>query len=116
MAKHIRRVRGRPPTDFANQSQVTERDAAALSSPTGREEGRAEDEAESDFQAEVQAHEAGAQPASEITADHKVARLTKTRTVSTKSSAPCAMPRKRRSDEKRLGSSFALSLFNPEAA
>jgi hypothetical protein len=67
MAKHIRRVRGRPPTDFANQSQVTERDAAALSSPTGREEGRAEDEAESDFEAEVQADEAGAQPASEIT-------------------------------------------------
>jgi hypothetical protein len=67
MAKHVRRVRGRPPTDFANRSVVSGRDAAALSSPTGREEGRPGDEPLSDFEAEVHEHEAGAQPMSEIT-------------------------------------------------
>jgi hypothetical protein len=67
MAKHIRRVRGRPPTEFANRSAVSGRDAAVLPSPTGREEGRPEDEPLSDFEAEVHEHEAGAKPMSEIT-------------------------------------------------
>jgi hypothetical protein len=67
MAKHILRVRGRPPTDFANGREVSDADAAALPSATGREEGRPEDEPLSDFEAEVQDHEAGAQPVSEIT-------------------------------------------------
>jgi hypothetical protein len=67
MAKHILRTRGRPPTDFANESEVSEADAAALPSATGREEGHAEDEPVSDFESEVLEHEAGAQPQSEIT-------------------------------------------------
>jgi hypothetical protein len=67
MAKHVLRVRKRPPTDFADLGAVSDRDAAVLPSPTGREEGRAEDEPLSDFEAEVQDHEAGAQPVSEIT-------------------------------------------------
>ena len=67
MAKQVLRVRGRPSTDFANQSEVNEADAAALRSPTGRQEGRPEDEALSDFESEVLDHEAGAQPLSEIT-------------------------------------------------
>jgi hypothetical protein len=64
MAKHI--LRARPRTDFANR-EVSEADAAALPSATGREEGRAEDEPLSDFETEVQDHEAGAQPLSERT-------------------------------------------------
>jgi hypothetical protein len=67
MAKHAVRVRGRPPTDFANQSEVNEADAAALASAVGREEGRPEDETLSDFESEVQDHEAGGRPVSEIT-------------------------------------------------
>jgi hypothetical protein len=83
MAKHILRSRMRPPTDFANQSEVSDADAAVLASATGREEGRAGDEPEnlpedlpkdlpkdlplSDFEAEVRDHAAGAQPRSEIT-------------------------------------------------
>ena len=67
MAKQVLRVRGRPPAGFANEREVSETDAAALPSVTGREEGRAEDEPLSDFEAEVQDHEAGAQPMSEIT-------------------------------------------------
>src|SRR5258706_8760813 len=67
MSKPIRRARGRPPTDFANQSAVSAAEAAALPSATGREEGRPEDEPLSDFEAEVRDHEAGAQPVSEIT-------------------------------------------------
>jgi hypothetical protein len=67
MAKQILRTRGRPPTDFANQREVSDADAAALPSITGREEGHPEDEPLSDFEAEVLDHEAGAQPRSEIT-------------------------------------------------
>lgn len=67
MAKHVFRVRQRPPTEFANKNEVSETDAPVLGSPTGREEGLAEDEPLSDFEAEVQDHEAGAQPVSEIT-------------------------------------------------
>jgi len=67
MAKQILRVRGRPPTDFANTRSATEAEAAALPSATGREEGRPEDEPLSDFEAEVQDHPAGARPVSEIT-------------------------------------------------
>jgi len=67
MAKQILRVRRRPPTDFANRRSVTESEAAALPSDTGREEGRPEDEPLSDFEAEVQEHQAGARPLSEIT-------------------------------------------------
>ena len=67
MAKRILRVRGRPPTDFANTHSVTEAEAAALPSATGREEGRPEDEPLSDFEAEVQDHPAGGRPVSEIT-------------------------------------------------
>jgi hypothetical protein len=67
MTKQLLRARGRPPTTFANQSEVNEADTAALRSPTGREEGRPADEALSDFESEVQDREAGAQPASEVT-------------------------------------------------
>ena len=67
MAKHILRKRGRPATDFANQSDVNESDRAALPSATGREEGLAEDEKMSDFEAEVHDHEGGARPVSEVT-------------------------------------------------
>jgi hypothetical protein len=67
MAKNVLRLRERPPTDFADQGEVGERDAAVLPSPTGREEGVAEDEPLSDFEAEVHDHEAGARPMSEIT-------------------------------------------------
>ena len=67
MAKHILRARARPPTEFANEQEVSAADAAALPSATGREEGRAEDEPLSDFEAEVLDHEAGAQPMSEVT-------------------------------------------------
>jgi len=67
MAKHAVRVRGRPPTDFANQSEVNEADEAVLPSPAGREEGRPDDEALSDFESEVEGHAAGAKPVSEIT-------------------------------------------------
>jgi hypothetical protein len=68
MAKHVLRRRARPPTDFANRGVVSDRDAAALPSATGREEGRPEDEPISDFEAEVHDHEAGAKPMSEVTA------------------------------------------------
>lgn len=61
MAKRIVRVRQRPPTDVANQSEVDEADAPV------REEDRAEDEPLSDYEAEVLDHETGAQPLSEIT-------------------------------------------------
>jgi hypothetical protein len=67
MAKQILRERGRPPTDFANQSEVNEADVAALPSAAGREEGRAKDEPLSDFESEVLDHEAGGQPTSEVT-------------------------------------------------
>ena len=67
MAKQIVRVRQRPASDFANQSEVNEADAPLLGAATGREEGRPEDEPLSDFEAEVLDHEAGAQPLSEIT-------------------------------------------------
>jgi hypothetical protein len=67
MGKRIVRVRQRPPTDFANQSEVDEADAPVLGSATGREEGRSEDEPLSDFETEVRDHEAGARPLSEIT-------------------------------------------------
>jgi len=67
MAKQLLRARGRPPTDFASQSEVNETDAPALDSATGRAEGRPEDEALSDFESEVHAHEAGAKPMSEVT-------------------------------------------------
>jgi hypothetical protein len=67
MAKQMLRARGRPPTEFANQSEVTEADEAALASPTGREEGRAEDEELSDFESEVLDHQAGGKPQSEVT-------------------------------------------------
>ena len=67
MARHVVRVRGRPPTEFANQREVSDSDAVVLGSPTGREEGRAEDEPLSDFEAEVLDHEPGAQPVSEVT-------------------------------------------------
>ena len=67
MAKQIRHTRGRPATDFANQSEVNAADAPALGSATGREEGRPEDEPLSDFEAEVQDHQGGARPVSEIT-------------------------------------------------
>jgi hypothetical protein len=67
MPKQILHERGRPPTEFANESEVNEADAAALSSPTGREEGRPADEPLSDFESEVQDHEAGARPLSEVT-------------------------------------------------
>lgn len=67
MVKHILRVRGRAPTDFANKGVVTGAEAAALSSATGQEEGRPEDEPLSDFEAEVKDHEAGARPMSEVT-------------------------------------------------
>lgn len=67
MAKRILRTRGRPPTDFANQSEVSDADAAALPSITGREEGRPEDEPLSDFESEVLDRGAGAQPQSELT-------------------------------------------------
>lgn len=63
----VLRVRGRPPTDFANQRSVSDRTAAVLPSPTGREEGRPEDEPLSDFEAEVLDHEAGGRPRSEVT-------------------------------------------------
>ena len=66
MAKHVLRVRGRPPTEFANRAAVSDRVAAVLPSPTGREEGRP-DEPLSDFEAEVHEHEAGGKPMSEIT-------------------------------------------------
>ena len=67
MAKHAVRVRGRPPTDFTNQSEVNEADAAALASIVGREEGRPEDEPPSDFESEVLDHESGGRPVSETT-------------------------------------------------
>ena len=67
MAQQVRRVRESPPTAFANEREVSDGDAAALGSATGREEGRAEDETLSDFEAEVIGHEAGAQPISEVT-------------------------------------------------
>ncbi len=67
MAKHITRVRGRPPGEFANEGEVSDSDAAALPSAVGREEGLAADERESDFEAEVHAHEPGGRPQSEIT-------------------------------------------------
>jgi hypothetical protein len=67
MVKQMLRMRGRPPTEFANQSEVNEADQAALASPGGREEGQAEDEELSDFEAEVIDHQAGGQPRSEIT-------------------------------------------------
>src|SRR5262245_36205892 len=61
----IVRTRGRPATEFANKGAVSQRDAAALSSATGREEGLAQDEPLSDFEADVQAHPAGGRPLSE---------------------------------------------------
>ena len=67
MAKQIVRLRQRPATDFANQSEVNEADAPALGSGAGREEGRPEDEPLSDFEAEVLDHHTGGQPLSEIT-------------------------------------------------
>ena len=67
MTKHLLRARGRPPTEFANQSEVNEADQAALASPTGREEGQVEDEALSDFESEVLDHQAGGKPQSEVT-------------------------------------------------
>jgi len=65
--KHVVRMRGRPPGEFANESEVSDADAALLKTPTGREEGLAKDEKPSDFEAEVNAHEGGAQPRSEVT-------------------------------------------------
>jgi hypothetical protein len=65
--KHVVRVRGRPPGEFANEGEVSDADAALLKTPTGREEGRAEDEPLSDFEAEVNAREGGARPQSEVT-------------------------------------------------
>jgi hypothetical protein len=67
MTKHVQRVRGRPPTEFAKTGVVSKRDEPILPSPTGREEGRPEDEPLSDFEAEVMDHEAGAKPMSEVT-------------------------------------------------
>jgi hypothetical protein len=65
--KHVVRMRGRPPGEFANEAEVSEADAVLLKTPTGREEGHAEDETPSDFEAEVNAHEGGARPQSEVT-------------------------------------------------
>jgi hypothetical protein len=65
--KHVVRVRGRPPGEFANEGEIGDADAAVLGSATGREEGLAEDEAVSDFEAEVTSHEVGGRPQSEIT-------------------------------------------------
>ncbi|MEA2951113.1 MAG: hypothetical protein QOJ96_633 [Alphaproteobacteria bacterium] len=67
--RHLVRVRGRPPTEFANTPEVSDADAAALPSATGREEGLAEDETLSDFEAEVLSHEGGGRPMSEVTAN-----------------------------------------------
>ena len=67
MPKHILRTRGRPPTDFANEREVSDSDAVVLASATGREEGLAEDETLSDFEADVLSHEGGGRPLSEIT-------------------------------------------------
>ena len=68
MSKHIVRVRGRPPTEFANKGEVNQADSAALASPMGREEGRADDEDNplSDFEEEVREHQAVAPPMSEV--------------------------------------------------
>jgi hypothetical protein len=67
MTRHILRVRGRPPTEFANEPAVSDTAAAALPSATGREEGLAEDETLRDFQDDVLSHEGGARPVSEVT-------------------------------------------------
>lgn len=68
MSKHIVRVRGRPPTDFANEGEVSDADRAALASPMGREEGREDDEDNplSDFEEEVREQQALASPMSEV--------------------------------------------------
>jgi hypothetical protein len=65
--RHLLRVRGRPPTEFANEREVSDADSPALASPTGREEGLAEDETLSDFESEVLSHEGGGRPRSETT-------------------------------------------------
>jgi hypothetical protein len=67
MKKHLIRERGRPPTEFANEGEVSDADAAALPSATGREEGLAQDEPLSDFEAEVQGKDPGGPRMSEVT-------------------------------------------------
>jgi hypothetical protein len=55
---------------YANLSEIDERDRPVLASETGREEGPAAEEELSDFEAEVVSHPIGGRPMSDITNHH----------------------------------------------